>query len=229
MKIIGLLSWYEEDPAWLAEAVAGASRVCDHIVAVDGAYGRFPGADKKPFSSTEQARTIQSAAAGAGIGCTIHVRRDPWVGNEVEKRDFMYRLGSVYAEPGVDWFYIFDADEIVTAAPPGFRSLLATSERDVAEATIWERGDLDTGYAQRRFFRALPGIGCQQAHYVVTAVVDGDLRILNGNETFHNLARTEDLTSVRMEHRTEARTDLRKALKTNYYSLLPELEKVTPL
>lgn len=229
MKIIGLLSWYEEDTEWLAEAVAGAARVCDHIVAVDGAYARFPGADSKPVSSPEQARVIQSVAAGAGIGCTVHVPRKAWSGNEVGKRDFMFRFSSTFAEPGVDWFMVFDADEIVTSAPPGFRSLLAASDRDVAELTLWERGDLDTSYPLRRFYRALPGIGIQQAHFVVTAPVDGGTQVLSGAHMVHELALCEDLTRVRMEHRTERRTDLRKALKTKYYDLLPELEPVSPL
>lgn len=229
MKIIGLLSWYEEDPAWLAECVAAAARVCDHIVAVDGAYVRFPGADKKPISSPEQARVIQSVAAGAGIGCTVHVPREAWAGNEVEKRDFMFRFASTFAEPDEDWFLVVDADEFVTAAPPGFRSLLKASDRNVAALTFWERGDLDSGYPLRRMYRAIPGIGIQGVHYCVTAPVNGELRVLSGIETIHPLEIAEDLTSIRLEHRKDLRTDLRKALKDNYYSLLPEIEPVVRL
>jgi hypothetical protein len=38
MKIIGLLSFYDESPAWLSACVAGIGRWCDGLIAVDGAY-----------------------------------------------------------------------------------------------------------------------------------------------------------------------------------------------
>src|SRR5882757_3150812 len=94
MKIIGLLNWYDEPNEWLAEWVASAARLCDHIVAVDGAYAEFPGSLTKPASSNEQAEIINRTAAGAGIGSTLHIPRQPWWSGEVGKRDFMFRLAS---------------------------------------------------------------------------------------------------------------------------------------
>lgn len=228
MRIIGLLSWYEEPASWLAECVASAARLCDHLIAVDGPYALFPGATRKPASGTEQAETIAHTAAGAGMGCTIHTPRQPWWGNEVEKRDFMFRLGSTMAEPG-DWFLRIDADEVLTQVPADTRTLLAATTQDVAEVTMWERDDIDSQFPLRVLFRALPGIGVQQAHYVVTAPNGDGTRVLCGNDVKHRAEPAEALWDVRMEHRTRQRSPLRRRLKDDYYAKLPEIEQVREL
>jgi hypothetical protein len=43
-KIWGLLSWYDESPSWLAEAVASFAPMLDGLIAVDGAYALYPDA-----------------------------------------------------------------------------------------------------------------------------------------------------------------------------------------
>lgn len=225
MKVIGLLSWYEEDPEWLVECVASAARLCDHLIAVDGPYAEFPGALRRPASSTEQSRAILSAAAGAGIGCTVHASRQAWWGNEIEKRDFMFRLGATFATPHTDWFLRIDADEILSHVPPDTRELLRQSPNDVAEVTIWERDGAQSPF--RCLFRALPGIGIQQAHYVVTAPTeDGRTRVLCGNASVHQVEAAEPLWDVRLEHRTQSRDKARKQAKRDYYQQIPELERI---
>jgi hypothetical protein len=229
MRIIGLLSWYEEPASWLAECVASAARLCDHLIAVDGPYAQFPGALRKPASGSEQAEVIGHAAAGAGIGVTIHTPRSPWWGNEVAKRDFMFRLASTIAEPG-DWLLRIDADEVFSQVPSDTRTLLAATSLDVAEVMMWERGEEDGAYPLRVLFRALPGIGVQQAHYVVTAPTsDGGTRVLCGNETKHRPEPAEALWDVRLEHRTRLRSAERRALKDGYYAQLPDIERVSEL
>lgn len=229
MKVIGLLSWYEEPASWLAECVASAARLCDHLVAVDGPYALFPGALRKPSSGSEQAEVIAHAAAGAGMGCTVHTPNAPWWGNEVGKRDWMFRAGSLVAEPG-DWFLRIDADEVLTQVPADARALLAATARDVAEVTMWERGDgQDSSFPLRVLFRALPGIGIEQAHYVVTAPGEGGTRVLCGNDTVHRAEPAEALWDVRLEHRTRQRSAMRRAQKDDYYRQLPGIEQVSAL
>lgn len=230
MRIIGLLSWYEEPASWLAECVASVAKLCDHLVAVDGPYALYPGATRKPASGSEQVDTIVHTAAGAGIGCTVHVSREPWWGNEVGKRDFMFRLGTLVAQPG-DWFLRIDADEVLTQVPADTRTLLAATSQDVAEVTMWERGDgQDSQFPLRALFRALPGIGIQQAHYVVTAPgEDGRTRVLCGNDSVHHAETAEALWDVRLEHRTQHRSAMRKAQKDAYYGQLPQIEQVRKL
>lgn len=231
MRVIGMLSWYEEPASWLAECVAAMAPLCDHLVAVDGPYALFPGAVRKPASGSEQADTIARTAAGLGMGCTVHVPREPWWGNEVGKRDFMMRLALTVAEPGADWLLRVDADEVFSQVPVDTKALLAATGCDVAEVTMWERGDgQDSQFPLRALFRALPGIGIEQAHYVVTAPTGGGgRRVLCGNDTVHRAEPAEALWDVRLEHRTRQRSAMRRAQKDDYYRQLPEIERVSAL
>lgn len=230
MRIIGLLSWYQEPASQLAECVAAAAKLCDHIIAVDGPYASFPGALRNPASGPEQAETILRTAAGLGVGCTIHSPRQPWWSGEVGKRDFMFKLGMTFAESG-DWFFRVDADEVLTDVPFYAKEQLAQTERHVAEVTMWERPSEEVGrvvdtpdYEQpfRCLFRAIPGIRIEQAHFVVTAPVDGRREFLVGP----NALPAEPLWDVRLEHRTQMRSLARKRLKNEYSPLINDLEKV---
>lgn len=237
MRVIALLNWYEESPSWLAECVASAARLCDHLIAVDGPYYGFPGAMQKPYSGTEQADIIVRTAAGAGMGCTIHQPRQVWWGGkwgpEVEKRDFMFKLGKAFAEPD-DWFFRIDADEVLTDVPLDARERLAQSSFWAGEVTIWEReahghiGELvDTLNDYQSPFRCLfknrPGLRIEQTHYTVTALDDfGDRCTLNGRFP----APAEELWDMRLEHRTHLRTQARRRLKDEYNVLINDFEKV---
>lgn len=235
MRVLSLLSWYEESPAWLAECVASAARICDHIIAVDGPYSAFPGAHKKPFSGTEQADAIIRTAAGCGIGATVHAPRQPWWGpngGEVAKRDFMFQLGLTFAEPG-DWFFRIDADEVLTNVPHDVHQKLSTSKHDVAEILIWEReanshinelvdagGDYESPF--RCLYRAIPGIRIEQAHFIVTAPINGKREFLTGPKQVP----AEPLWEMRLEHRTRLRPPGRQRLKAEYSELINTFEKV---
>ena len=234
MRIIGLLNWYEEQPTWLSECVASAARLCDHLVAVDGPYAAFPGALKRPYSGTEQAEAIQRTAAGAGMGCTVHTPRQPWWGTrwggEVEKRDFMFTLGSTFAAPG-DWFLRIDADEVLAVeTPEAVRSRLEQSPWNVAEVTIWERevngriGELvdsqgDYSSPFRCLFRNVPGLHIEQTHYTVKT---GAGEVLNGL----GQGQAEELWDVKLEHRTRQRSITRQRLKREYSALINDFERV---
>lgn len=227
MRVIALLSWYDERPDWLAECVASAALLCDHVVAVDGSYELFPGARAKPVSDVEQATAILEAADRAGIGCTMHVQRRPWAGNEVAKRDFMFRLASTLVGPA-DWFLRIDADELIRQVPADIHDRLAATDHDAAEITMY---DLDrtmhSEWQMRALFRALPGIGVQQAHYVVTAPGGPrGTRVLCGNQ-IHHQEDAEPLHGLRIEHRTHERPEIRQSRKLRYYQALPEIERVS--
>ena len=232
MRVIGLLNWFDENPAWLAECAASASKLCDHVIAVDGPYAGFPGALKKPSSGSDQVDAITHTAAGLGMGCTIYSPRQVWWGpdgGEVAKRDFMFKLGMTFAEPD-DWFLRIDADEILSDVPLDTRMRLGGTEHNVAEVTIWEReasqhvanmaGDYQSPF--RCLYRALPGIRIEQAHFIVTAPVDGERVFLNGPHA----APAETLWDVRLEHRTRLRTAHRQQLKSQYNDLINTFEKV---
>src|SRR5256885_1150092 len=107
MRVVGLLSFYDESPSWLATAVTGFARVCDAITAVDGAYALLPGA--RPCSHPQQAEAILSASEAAGVACTVHRPNRLFFGNEVEKRNFTFQLAGA-GLTGDDWLLVFDAD-----------------------------------------------------------------------------------------------------------------------
>lgn len=109
-RIIGLLSWWDESPTWLAATVASMGRVCDHIVALDGRYALFP--DTRSASPQEQADAIACAAYGAAVGCTIVQPRHVWA-DEMEKRTALFQYGAVAADTFRDWFLVLDADEVL--------------------------------------------------------------------------------------------------------------------
>lgn len=241
MKVIGLLSWYEEDPAWLTECVTSAAKLCDHLIAVDGPYALYPSSHLKPRSSTDQYAAIMSAAAGSGMGLTIHYRQDAWrggrFGGEVDKRDFMFRVGMQIADPFRDWFFRIDADETLTQVPHDTKSRLEVTCDDVAEVAMWERGDgdlPDSTYNFRCLYRAVPGISVRAAHYVVVtpprSPVFDKWRYLTGDDKIHPLEPAEQLLDVKLEHRTSRRGIERKRLKQVYANSMKSLgvEKLTP-
>lgn len=226
MRLVALLSWYDESPTWLAECVASIAKVCDHLIAVDGPYAMFPGALSKPASGPEQVETILRVAAGSGIGCTIHAPREPWWGGEIEKRDAMFRIGETFTTAD-DWYFVVDADEVVSKVPSDLRQRLGESACDAAELMLWERDtqsrlaelvdtSTDSRWPLRRLFRALPELHIEQAHYVVTATRDGVKRVLCGNRDVHVVEPAEQLWDLMLEHRRGQRTIGRLRLKDQY-------------
>lgn len=223
MRVVGLLSWYEEPSSWLAECVASAARLCDQIIAVDGPYASFPGALRKPASGGEQAETIARTAAGTGIGCMVHTPRQPWWGGEVEKRDWMFKAAGLVATPQ-DWLLVIDADEVLSQIPGDTRQVLEKSELDVAELRLWDRDGTET--LDRRLLRALPGLTVEGAHYVWTAPTQSGKAVLRGNSSLQHLAPAEPLWDVRLEHRSRQRPAERQEAKRDYYAQVADIEHV---
>jgi hypothetical protein len=217
--ITALLNWYGEPPTWLADCVASAARFCHHIVAVDGAYAAFPGALRAPSSDPIQAETILHTAHGSGMGCTLYVPREPWWGNEVEKRDRMWQLGQL---TGADWLFSIDADEAVTTVPFDLAERLRDTDADVAEIGLTEGGT--EVHPLRRLYRRLSEMHVEQTHYTVTALKDGRRVVLSGSHEVHALVEPLDLTDLRVEHRSQYRDNARKADKTRYNLTIPPLE-----
>lgn len=209
MKVVALLSWFDERTDWLAELVGSLAGVgVEHIVAVDGAYALYP--QGRAQSGSEQANVVVSAAHGAGLGVTVHVPACPWPG-EVEKRTALFALGHLVAEPGVDWLLVVDADELMD--PVNLKAQVEGSTCDVAEVLLYERHDdhPDSRTMTRRLFRAHPGgirVCGTHAHYV-----NGD-----GVQLWHGSSVTADqLWDVRIRHRAAERGRLRTERRLAYY------------
>lgn len=177
MRITAALIWYDENPEDLAACVRGVTGIADAIVAVDGAYRRYPGA--KISSPSKQAAAIRTTAAEVGIPAEVHVPRRLWAG-QVEKRTYALTK----AAEGSDWIAVVDTDWIISADREATRAELAACRFDVVAvpfytppgemiATGWHRKEAGRRTWQPHFFRALPGIRVEQMHYQVSAIKDG--------------------------------------------------------
>lgn len=214
MKLLALLSWYDEHPAWLERAIVALNLAgVDHVVAVDGAYAEYPRA--KGRSGIAQHEAITRASYRIGAGVTIHVPGTPWPGGEVEKRSFMFALADTLSSP-IDWHLIVDADEVLTAAPADLKQRLATSTFDVADVTFNEPNHAGgRKYPIPILYRARLGLRCETNHYTY---VDRNGRKLWGNATTDTLAPRLDLSSsVRLDHLTKFRHEDRRRDALAYY------------
>ena len=214
MKLIALLSWYDERPSWLAGVVSSLAKLqCDHVVAMDGAYGLYP--NGLPHSPPEQHAVIQHVCSSLEMSCTIHVPREPWIGNEVEKRTAHFRLAEAFADPFEDWYFTIDADTFVDEAGV-FRNRLEETECDVAEVGFIERnGGIQSGGMLRCVHRAVPGLSYVGNHYTPMTTDGVDLQ--------HPRTPCLGLPMIRVEHRTQERDRWRKESQQGYYTRRDEM------
>ena len=216
MKLIALLAWYDE-PSWcLTELVASvATAGADAIVAVDGAYALYPAGRSQ--SPSEQAQVIQAAAQGAGLELLMHLPREVWFGNEIEKRSYTFALGHTIAIPGEDWFWILDADEVITEAL-GLREALEGVEAQTASVMMEEviDGSRSGVIPMRKFFRAQEtGIHCESNHFTFRTG-DGQLLYEGFQTPKPELAPCEHLGFIRFDHRG-GRSEAREYAAQVYY------------
>jgi hypothetical protein len=170
MIVAGLLCWYDERPEWLATAIAGFARVCDRIVAVDGPYALYPGARNAPRSPQDQTEAVIGACEAANVELTLHQPREPFWGNEVEKRNLSLALASE-----VDWLIVFDADmRVIHADAEAVRWELDHTDRNVGTYTLQDGHDGDAWKSPfRGIYRWSDDLVYGPAHYDITGTYAG--------------------------------------------------------
>lgn len=221
MRIIGLLSFYNESPAMLSTCVSSITPFVDHLVAVDGAYSFFP--DAQPTSPLDQINTIRDTAIAHNIGVTIHQPQHPWRDNEVEKRSFMFHLAEALTTED-DWYYVVDADEQVTHHIDP-RPILEQTDLHCGEVTYWWHRPHETPDDRPfpsplreqqgivKFFRALRGLHCDTAHYRYT--------LPDGRRLWDPSGHAEEpanLRDIRVQHRNQERDLWRQQDAATYYT-----------
>lgn len=229
-RIIGLLSWYAEDPRWLDRCIQTyAEAGITNLVAVDGAYALYP--DGQPSSPAYQHDYIAHACARNGVRLKLHVPEQTWQGNEIEKRSAMFALAEQIAQPGVDWYLVIDADETVRVALTGWIAELECTSLDCADVALCELEPQHTAeQAQinrtkyidpasrgpiRKLFRAIPGLRCHNNHYTYRTPDDRDL----WGDMVSRLAPALDLTPmIEIDHWTKYRSVHRHAQSHKYYA-----------
>jgi hypothetical protein len=227
MRIFACMPWFDESPRWLASAVAGFAKLCDHVIAVDGAYFVYP--EGRPASGGDQAETIISAARTAGIGCTVHVPQGVWMGNETEKRSCYAKIANALGTPYEDWLLVLDADEEVSEVSPLARFDLEQTDLDAAEIGMWTTDELRTWFGpSRRLYRLLPEMAYGPTHFSLHGRGhSGEPVWLNGLGEKYGEPLGDALsmvTQIRVEHKHHLRSETR-AEKADVVGLLrPEFE-----
>lgn len=177
MIVTAALAWYDEPIALLEACVRGAAEIADRIVAVDGAYRRFP--DGQPASPPEQADAIRRVAGEVGLECDVFVPDELWAG-QVAKRTFLVQR----AAQGSDWLAMIDADHIIHADQEAARAELESYRQRVcivsvpfytplnprrslekSSASHWHSKLADKRIVHCHFLRALPGLRVERFHY----------------------------------------------------------------
>lgn len=217
-KIVALLAWYDETPAWLERCVTSLAKVpIDHLIALDGAYGLYPGG--KPLSGREQRNTITTAAAEAGFSAEVHAPLKVWP-TELVKRDYLFRMAERHTTPK-DWYMIVDADEYVDEAADT-RPVLAGTPFDVAAVDLHEPGHPHGTIHYPTFpmfFRAIRGLHCDTAHFRYRTP---DGRLLWG-DAVRDRCEPRQMTGMRVIHETQLRPVDRRRAAVEYYKTRDEI------
>ena len=220
MTLVALLSWYDEDPGWLAKTVHSLELLkVDRLIAVDGAYALFPGG--KAESPRDQAAVIKAAAAEIGVSYHLAAPAAPWKGNEVEKRNYLFQQAEWYTDHR-DWYFVIDADEHVTKVGPYLKERLTASLFDVgAVELVQPGGPLGTVVfpTHPKFFRAIRGLRCHGDHFTYRTP---DGRNLWGDAKRARLEPRLNLSDVVVEHRREYRPPERRRAAQGYYDARDE-------
>lgn len=248
-RVIGLVSWWDESPTWLAASVASLGRFCDHVVALDGRYAMYP--DQRLQSSTAELMSIVEAARAVGVGVTIHTAPRTFE-DEMQKRSYLFKLGALEAETHEDFFFILDGDEVVIEAPPKADLLerLASTSADVVTATLFERTDphsnpqrtdlsmklpLEWRYecATPRFWRAIENLRVVGYHYnYIGEDRSGETVEMWGHDGLVERAEWSSMCGqVIIENRNRMRGKQRDADRETYYQDRDNsgLETIAPL
>lgn len=220
MKIWCLLSWWDEQPDWLAELVASVAPFVDGVVAVDG-----------PYPLTQHTSTISDGMQYAALeescetnGLELHIH-SPGVLTEVDKRSYLFRAALSVCEPLRDWFLIMDGDMWLDATswPERARYYLEHTEHHAAEVTFHNLDPEIDGQpktrAFRSLFRAIPGLTVEGAHANYTVPDhDGERLLMWQSVGEHMAVPALDLTRhIHLYHRPHLRDPQRQAIRAGYY------------
>jgi hypothetical protein len=227
VRVFGCLIWFDEDPRWLASTVASFAKLCDHVVAVDGAFFAYP--EGRPASGGEQGESIQAAARAAGLALTLHVPQTVWMGNEPQKRSCYARLVNALATPYVDWMLVLDGDEELSEVSPLARRDLEQTELNAAQIGFWTTDELRSWYGPtRRLYRVLPEMSYGDSHYSLSGISDESRRVwLDGRGVQYGEPLEEALdmtTQIRVEHKHHLRRKERTDKADVFMNLRPSLE-----
>lgn len=216
MKIIGLLSFFDEPPELLKESISRVRALgVDSLIACDGPYDLYPA--ESQVSRFETIESVIECSTGMSF---LLLSKKKWSGNEVEKRNYMLGLALDVADEG-DWLLVFDADHMWEQADQPLQKLLE-SDQDarVAEVAIADCSLEETSpywYEACLLYRAVSGMNYAGAHW---RVVYPDGRVSTTLRTSQE-ARTVDVLDLsdhfHVRHTVYHQQPERREKQTLYY------------
>lgn len=210
MPITTLISWYDERPDWLAEAVKSVSTFSDQVIALDGSYGLYPNPCRK--SPYEQARAIRETACEFKMGCTIVEPTKPWGGNEIHKRSTLFAIAECLTSEN-DWYFVLDSDEIVMTCPyHNLADILSKTNEDVGEVMVWEKSEFNRPFP--KLFRAIKGIRVVGNHW--TYELPDGRRLWGHGHRGKVLEPSANFHMMRVRHRSDRDAQREQDAQTYY-------------
>lgn len=218
MIVTAALPWWNERPEDLDACVRGMAGIADKVVALDGAYARYP--EATPKSSAAEVAAIRDAAKDVGLECQILQPERLWAG-QVEKRSYLLAMATV----GSHWIATVDADHIIhvedrelarralrhvpvdVVAVPYYTP--ANPERALEESAVgdWHVNQMGEPQMIPHLWRALPGFRVERFHWWYSAVKDGKRVWLWGGDSTYPESRSQTFRyGYTVEHRTMMRT-----------------------
>jgi hypothetical protein len=181
--VTAALCWWNEDPALLRDCIRGIAHVADRVVALDGAYARYPGATVR--SSDNEVRAIRETAHECGLGALVLQPDRLWAG-QLEKRTYLLNVAAI----GSDWIVYVDSDHIITAERACIRDELSRTSVDVLDVPMdtppnpgrgvddcapsrWHVEQTEGRMWHPLIFRAFPAIRLEDHHWWISAEVAG--------------------------------------------------------
>lgn len=216
MIVTAALPYWNERPEDLDACIRGLASVAGRVVALDGAYVRYPGATVT--SDPAQADAIRAAAKAVGLDATIITIDRLWAG-QVEKRCHLLAAASV----GSDWIVTVDADHVISADREHIRFMLENVREDVLEAAfrtpvnpkrsmaasaagIWHIEQArDIAYVPL-FWRVHAGMRVEYRHWWYSAMKSGGRVWLWGGDARYPAIYHGRMDRCEVEHRTLFRT-----------------------
>lgn len=217
MIVTGALCWWNERPEDLDRCVRGLGDIADRVVALDGAYSRYPGATTS--SPKDQIAAIREAAAAVGLECEIVQPRLLWTG-QVQKRTELLRLAS----KGSDWIATVDADHIISADRADIRLFLQRHFGDVVSVPYvtpvnpnrsmkasavgeWHEYQAAETIFIPHLWRVWPGFRVERYHWWYSAIKNTHRIWLWGGDNSYPSVESQTMNSgYQVEHRTLFRT-----------------------
>lgn len=215
MRLIALLSFFSEDEEYIEGDLRDLHALgISTVVAVDGSYARYNGLARSPLCVIEKMYFLTKQL---GIGLLLYQPTDPWVGDEVEKRQVMIDLAWSIAEEG-DWFVVWDCDyqlvDYQKHTDIAMKYCLRMAAEDFATVSFTESNNDDGWHLMQMFIRAQK-VTMDGNHHTYLLADGRRGQVLR--RPVPNMADALDLSEIKVRHRVHERDPERRARQAAYY------------